>query len=542
MRGERKVRVATLVALTAGGMVCVGPGVAFAGGQDGGASANGGAALADAVQQNTAQAHRQNNNCADGNGLLRGATELMGGRTQTRCVTGDASFNRRTLTEGRGANANGGSATVGTVNQQNVAQKGRQNNSCGSPNDTPITLMGASTENHCVGLDGSTNEDSVTRSGGANANGGSGGAFLDQQDTAQEGRQNNNCADIDTAFVRLTGAETDGRCVDQDSSVNRHMATTGKGATANGGSASAAGLVQQNTAQEGRQNNNCADPIAGVVLTGSQAEGHCLNRDGSVNENGVIKGGGATANGGSSLDDDLLQQNTAQEGRQNNNCANPNNAGINGSGGSARGHCANHDGSLNRDTVVKGGGAEANGGSGGSFTPQQNTAQEGRQNNNCANPNGSELDLIGASAEADCTNHDGSLNQGTLVKGGGAEANGGSAVGGLSQQNTAQEGRQNNNCANPNSTTLALTGASSTNRCATDDRSANVDSADIGGGAEANGGSGLLDLTQQNTAQEGRQNNSCGNPNGLSITASGSRNSSQCEAVDESTNVGTVTR
>ncbi|MGA5037161.1 hypothetical protein ACPCA8_08880 [Streptomyces capoamus] len=540
MRGERKVRVATMVALAAGGMACVGPGVAFADGQGGGASANGGTGVVDAVQQNTAQAHRQNNNCADGNGLLRGATELMGGDTRTRCVTGDASFNRHTLTEGRGATANGGSATVGTVNQQNTAQEGRQNNSCGNPNDTPLTLMGALTENHCAALDGSANEDTVTRGGGATANGGSGGAFLDQQNTAQEGRQNNNCADIDTAFVRLTGAQTDGRCVDLDRSVNKHMTVTGEGATANGGSGPA-GLVQQNTAQEGRQNNNCANPIAGVVLTGSQAEGDCLNRDGSVNENGVIKGGGATADGGSS-DGILLQQNTAQEGRQNNNCADPNNVGINGSGGRARGHCANHDDSLNRGTVVKGGGAQANGGSGVGFTPQQNTAQEGRQNNNCADPNGSEIDLVGASAQADCTNHDGSLNQNTLVKGGGAQADGGSAVGSLSQQNTAQEGRQNNNCANPNNTLLALTGASSTNRCATDDRSANVGTADFGGGAEANGGSSLLDLTQQNTAQEGRQNNSCGNPNGLSITASGSRSTTECRAVDESTNVGTVTR
>ncbi|WP_260327785.1 hypothetical protein [Streptomyces sp. Ag109_O5-1] len=47
-------------------------------------------------------------------------------------------------------------------------------------------------------------------------------------------------------------------------------------------------------------------------------------------------------------------------------------------------------------------------------------------------------------------------------------------------------------------------------------------------------------LVQQNTAQEGRQNNSCGNPNHLTLTATGSRNQVECVAVDRPTSTKTV--
>ncbi|MEV6316253.1 hypothetical protein [Streptomyces sp. NPDC051776] len=61
-----------------------------------------------------------------------------------------------------------------------------------------------------------------------------------------------------------------------------------------------------------------------------------------------------------------------------------------------------------------------------------------------------------------------------------------------------------------------------------------------GGGALAEGGSSTADLFQQNTAQSGRQSNHCGNPNNLTLTATGSRAESKCIAVDRSANVGTV--
>ncbi|CAM5457703.1 hypothetical protein [Streptomyces aurantiogriseus] len=63
---------------------------------------------------------------------------------------------------------------------------------------------------------------------------------------------------------------------------------------------------------------------------------------------------------------------------------------------------------------------------------------------------------------------------------------------------------------------------------------------EIGHGAKAEGGSSAMGLSQQNTAQSGRQNNNCGNPNDLTVTATGSRRQVQCTAVNRSTNIGTV--
>ncbi|MFE1753173.1 hypothetical protein ACFW88_21970 [Streptomyces anandii] len=67
-----------------------------------------------------------------------------------------------------------------------------------------------------------------------------------------------------------------------------------------------------------------------------------------------------------------------------------------------------------------------------------------------------------------------------------------------------------------------------------------MDTVDIGHGARAAGGSSEAALFQQNTAQEGRQNNSCGNSNDLTLSASGSRVQDQCVAVDRSTNIGST--
>ncbi|MFG2191071.1 hypothetical protein [Streptomyces sp. NPDC048639] len=44
-------------------------------------------------------------------------------------------------------------------------------------------------------------------------------------------------------------------------------------------------------------------------------------------------------------------------------------------------------------------------------------------------------------------------------------------------------------------------------------------------------------MFQQNTAQEGRQSNNCGNPNNLAFTLSGGRATAQCTATDESRNI-----
>jgi hypothetical protein len=316
----------------------------------------------------------------------------------------------------------------------------------------------------------------------------------------------------------------------------------GHSATATGGN-SASALSQQNTAQAHRQNTNCDNPNFDIDVLGGRAERLCANGDGSFNMDTWVKEGGAHATGGSG-GSQAVQQNTAQKGRQNNNCANPNFSGIALSDGRAGNACVNKDESFNRGTKVKGGGADVTGGSSTTaFAEQQNTAQEGRQNNNCANPNLSGIALTDGRAGNACVNKDESFNRRTKVKGGGADVTGGSSTAGdVVQQNTAQEGRQNNNCANPNGADITLTGAPARNQCTTVDRSANVGTADTSGGAQADGGSGVVDLFQQNTAQDGRQNNNCGNPNGLHLTTFGSGTRTQCVAVDSSRNIGSVHR
>ncbi|MEV6318365.1 hypothetical protein [Streptomyces sp. NPDC051776] len=179
---------------------------------------------------------------------------------------------------------------------------------------------------------------------------------------------------------------------------------------------------------------------------------------------------------------------------------------------------------------------------------QQNVAQSSRQNNNCNNPNDGTVVLTGARVSGRCVDKDGSFNKHTLVKDGEAFAEGGSSTGGdVFQQNIAQKGRQNNNCNNPNSTVIGTAETPAGGRlkanCKLVDHSANVETATIGGGAKAEGGSSTAGLFQQNVAQEGRQNNNCNNPNNLTLTIdSGSRAEGKCIAVDRSTSFRTVYR
>jgi hypothetical protein len=141
---------------------------------------------------------------------------------------------------------------------------------------------------------------------------------------------------------------------------------------------------------------------------------------------------------------------------------------------------------------------------------------------------------------------DGSSSEGTVTRYAGADATGGSGIlTSLTQQNTAQEGRQNNACGNKN-TSLVSDSAGTYPDCTAHDRSVSEGTVTRYTGAKAaggnaTGGSGILtSLIQQNTAQEGRQNNACGNANGLSLE-SGYTNA-RCSAVDESTEVGREVR
>ncbi|MDQ0935154.1 hypothetical protein [Streptomyces turgidiscabies] len=379
---------------------------------------------------------------------------------------------------------------------------------------------------------------------GASATGGSGAGSLFQQNTAQGHRQNNNCANPNDSDIVLTGGRTDSGCTAKDASHTKHSLLEDGDAHAEGGS-SAGGLVQQNTAQSGRQNNNCANPNGSTVIAseGGQTGSGCTAEDASHTKHSLLEDGDAHAEGGSSAGANAFQQNTAQSGRQNNNCNNPNGSAVVLTGGRTDSGCTAKDASHTKHSRVEGGDAHAEGGSSAGGLVQQNTAQSGRQNNNCANPNSSAVFMSeGGRTGSGCTAKDASHAEHSLVEGGDAHAEGGSSAGDLVQQNTAQSGRQNNNCDNPNNSVITTTASRAETDCETVDHSKNVGTVEISDGAEAKGGSSALGLFQQNTAQSGRQNNNCGNPNDLTLTATGSSTQTQCVAVDQSTNIGTVYR
>ncbi|MEV6315179.1 hypothetical protein [Streptomyces sp. NPDC051776] len=513
---------------------------------NGPAVAQGGSAAMSLAQQNTAQRGRQNNNCNNPNDA---EIPVTGSRVDGHCADQDVSFSKHTLVKGGGARAEGGSSTSGEVFQQNVAQEGRQNNNCNSPNPNPNLLgtEGSRWVGRCKNKDRSFSKRTRIKGGGARAEGGSSSDLdVGQQNVAQEGRQNNNCANgNEEAFDPFEAGRIDAGCGNNDDSVSKHAWDKHRGALAEGGSSTGADVAQQNIAQEGRQNNNCSNSNDTTIrVDASRLEERCQNKDGSLANHTWSKGGGARAEGGSSTGADVEQQNIAQEGRQNNNCHNPtSDSDIEVTGGADRGTCRNHDVSADTHTHYRWGGAEANGGTTSGTVNQQNVAQGGRQNNNCNNPNLVEVTVTEGRVRARCTNKDLSLNRETYVKGGGARAEGGSSTGAdVEQQNIAQEGRQNNSCSNPNGGSIDLTGGRQGVSCKTVDGSANLHTATIGGGAKANGGTATGELFQQNIAQEGRQNNTCSNPNNLTPTATGSHTQAKCVAVDHSTNIATINR
>ncbi|MEV6319331.1 hypothetical protein [Streptomyces sp. NPDC051776] len=479
----------------------------------GGARAEGGSSTGDTVtQQNVAQEGRQNNNCRNANG--DSGLTVTEGRAEARCGNKDGSFSKHTRVKGGGARAEGGSSTASTLQQQNVAQEGRQNNSCSNPNTIDITVDPGRLEERCTQKDFSFTKHTWVKGGGARAEGGSSTvSTVEQQNVAQEGRQNNNChSPNENADIDVDGGRLEGRCTQEDFSFTKHTRIRGGGARAEGGSSTTT-LDQQNVAQEGRQNNNCnTHNSTGITVTEGRYAVWCGNKDGSFTKHTHIKGGGARAEGSTSSE---TQQNTAQEGRQNNNCANPNDSTIDVDAGSRLGvRCGNKDGSYSKHTWVNGGGARAEGGT--SSVTQQNTAQEGRQNNNCAHPNEIAITVDDASRTAfRCGNKDFSFSKHARVKGGGAHAEGGSTTGNVRQQNTAQEGRQNNNCNNANlNADITVEDAGRLGAgCGNKDGSYSKHTRVKGGGARTEGGSTTSSVDQQNTAQEGRQNNNCNNAN-----------------------------
>ncbi|MEV6319401.1 hypothetical protein [Streptomyces sp. NPDC051776] len=513
--------------------------------KSGGARIEGGSSSTSSVaQQNIAQEGRLNNACAN---LEDADFTLTGGRLDSDCRNKDGSFNKKVLVKSGGARIEGGNATS-TVGEQNVAQEGRQNNACVDGRGADFSVDPGRLDSDCGNNDDSVSKKVLVKSGGARIEGGSATSTVQQQNIAQEGRQNNACANLEDSDFTLTGGRVDSDCRNKDGSFNKKVRVKSGGARIEGSSATST-VEQQNIAQEGRQNNACANlEDSDFSVDPGRVDTDCRNKDGSFNKKVLVKGRGAHIEGGSSSIASVEQQNIAQDGRQNNACANGNDADFTLTGGRLDAKCGNKDHSFNKHMLVKGGGAHVEGGSTTAADVfQYNVAQEGRQNNACANPNEpATLDVTDGRVDTKCGNKDHSFNKHVLVKDGGARAEGGSSTATEEleafQYNTAQSGRQNNGCANPNEGDITLTGSRVENRCKTIDESKNLGTKVSGGGALAEGGSSTADLFQQNTAQTGRQSNHCGNPNNLTLTATGSRAQSHCTAADRSTNIGTINR
>ncbi|MEV6319297.1 hypothetical protein [Streptomyces sp. NPDC051776] len=560
-----RIATATMLALAVSGWGVVGPGAAYAetGPTHGGkakatdkghppahgkakARAEGGSSTGGEVfQQNIAQSARQNSNCNNPNPGLQGFS-LTGSRVTGRCVTTDGSHTAFSRMHNGLAVSQGGTSAA-TLAQQNIAQRGRQNNNCHNPNGSFLTVNGGRVEGHCTDRDLSFSKHTFIKGGGARAEGGSSDADLFQQNIAQEGRQNNNCHNRNLSDTTVTGGGVErSSCGNKDASFSKHTQIKGGGARAEGGSSTGGGVVipeQQNTAQEGRQNNNCDNPNQTILdVTGGGVErSRCGNKDASFSKHTQIKGGGARAEGGYSTGGVLFQQNFAQEGRQNNNC-NPNFVTFTVTGGRLDSSCRNKDHSYSKKVLMKSRGAHVEGGSSAAELSQQNIAQEGRQNNNCDSSNNSLITVTGGRLDSSCRNKDHSFNKKVLIKSRGAHVESGSNTGGdVFQQSIAQEGRQNNNCAALNNSEITVMGDRAERRCKSTDESKNLGTKKIGGGAHVESGSTTdVSMSQQNIAQEGRQNNACANPNFTRITVNDSRSSVGCKTLDHSTNLGTT--
>ncbi|MEU6084796.1 hypothetical protein [Streptomyces sp. NPDC047108] len=362
-----------------------------------------------------------------------------------------------------------------------------------------------------------------------------------QENTAQDGRQNNNCVRANGASTTVTGGRADGRCVTADGSFNAFAHVERGGADAAGGTGPFQ-VSQQNTAQRGRQNNNCASPNAGSLgARGGGFDSRCVDRDRSFSDHTTVKGKGAAAETGSTASA-LFQQTVAQEGRQNTTCASQDVSSAMVSGGRVVSRCGNHDISRSRFTTTQGGGAETSGMTSGGLLNSQSWAQEGRQNVNCANVATGGIDLDGGRSESTCANADDSRSHTTSVKGTGARVSGGNGVVAAFAQDAAQEGRQNVHCTNLNESAHVVSGGRVEDTCRNADESSSRRTVTENGGAVVSGGSSADAIHQRNVAQEGRQNTHCADIHRGILRPTGSVSETRCDTQDRSVSRDTVTK
>ncbi|WP_307628757.1 hypothetical protein [Streptomyces turgidiscabies] len=194
--------------------------------------------------------------------------------------------------------------------------------------------------------------------------------------------------------------------------------------------------------------------------------------------------------------------------------------------------CVDDDGHTSRDSAHAGA-AQAVGGT--TLGPQVNTAQRGRQNLACGNS----ADLITVNVagtmswDTTCTAADygDQYGSGGDDYPGGASARGGTTVG--PQVNTAQAGWQNVYCGN-SADALTVNVAGTIRRhttCAATDYSAHGSGEAYRGRVSADAGQVIGPET--NTAQNGRQNQACGNSGaGIDIPLGRSERQTRCTVHD----------
>ncbi|MEU2588705.1 hypothetical protein ABZ612_39010 [Streptomyces avermitilis] len=249
--GMQKFRRAAVVVLTAGALASVGTSAAFADMLED-LPLNG--------DQNLDQDGQQNLNCGNSARLIR----LNVAETEHRnriCAEGDGH------TRHQGARTDGSLAVGGTTlgPQTNTAQTGKQNVYCGNTADlVTVNVTGDMYwDTTCVVTDRGHHRGAHERGGhprGARAVGGT--STGPQLNTAQTGEQNLYCGNsADTITLSVEGTISKRTtCVAADHSDGAGDTHLGRASVRPG---EAVGL-ETNTAQDGKQNQTCGNPGAGV--------------------------------------------------------------------------------------------------------------------------------------------------------------------------------------------------------------------------------------------------------------------------------------
>ncbi|MEV2217129.1 hypothetical protein AB0H86_37875 [Streptomyces sp. NPDC050997] len=256
----------------------------------------------------------------------------------------------------------------------------------------------------------------------------------------------------------------------------------------------------------------------------------------------VFVTGALVAAGGSSAFADILEdvplngeENTDQDGQQNLSCGNSARlVRLNVAETEHRERVCVDDDGHTRHNSAHAGGARAAGGT--SIGPQVNTAQTGKQNLYCGNSSDTLTVNVAGTMSWDTTCMAADYGNLPRSSGHGEHAGGAQAVGDTSigpQVNTAQTGKQNLYCGNSSDTltvNVAGTIRKHTTCTAVDDSSPGTGDTHRG---RASAKAGQAVGFETNTAQNGRQNQTCGSPGmGIEVPLGQTGREAHCTVLD----------